>query len=498
MAQSFHYITPVSCNSDLTAGSYSDVDLDDYTTPSGTVTGVLLQIVNTAPFSTYSWFARKNGSTDDRYYDFWRGSHFFYACGVDASNIFEVKIENTSNINVYIIGYTTAGVTFDTNGTDVSLSTTVTWTDLSTLPTDSIGGIYNIYGNADFGFRKNGSTDNRYEESYYGGDPLAIIGCDGSQVVEGYIQNTDVDFWRVGYITDGATFHTNAIDRSLSTTGSYQDITLTTDATGGFIEVISSAAYSYALRKNGASYDYYGDAYRHPWAIVECDASYKIEGKIETTSVDFFEVGYSTAGGGATYDVSLTDGVDISDTPTGNSILNALASDGVDISDTPVGNTIYQLSLTDGCSLSDDGTVANIISVILSDGISVSDEITLQNTYNPIISDGVTISDITSILARYGITLSDGVSMCDSTSAGNIFCIELTDGITLNDTVALNTVFGVEVEDGVVLAEIIDFVNNRYVISLHLYTRDTSFTLQKRDFSLSLNTRSTSFTLQRR
>ena len=295
MAQTFFPIDPIKVTPG-TAGSWQDVDVSSYV-PEG-ATGVILHYTNNYASADYNLGLRKNGSSDDRHPDLHRYSHGWAAIGIDANRVFEAYVENKTRLDIYLVGYTVAGVTFKTNADDKSLSSTNSWLDIdcSTEASNAIGLIFEVGGGSDwaYGFRKNGSSDNRYNWGYKRAFPL--IGCDASQICEGYIENTDVDFFLVGYITDGATFNTNATDVSLSTTGSWLDLSaLPSGANLGFIEIITTSIYSYGLRKNGSSEDLYYNIAYHTSGIVECDAGQVIEGKIANVGVDFFVVGYSTA-----------------------------------------------------------------------------------------------------------------------------------------------------------------------------------------------------------
>ncbi|GAI62390.1 unnamed protein product, partial [marine sediment metagenome] len=105
-----------------TPSSWEDVDVSSYV-PSG-ATGVILHIVNNHLASGEHVGVRKNGSTDDRHSDFTPSAHFGAAIGVDTNRVFEAYVESTTNIDIYLIGYTVSGVTFKTNADDKSLGTT--------------------------------------------------------------------------------------------------------------------------------------------------------------------------------------------------------------------------------------------------------------------------------------------------------------------------------------------------------------------------------------
>ena len=297
MAQTFFPITPTEKTVDQ-ADSWRDVDCSDII-PSE-ATGVILHIVNTNTSSTRAHGVRKNGSTDNRTQVAGINSHHWAMIGVDSSRIFEAYVASTTDIDIYVVGYAKSGVTFKTNADDKSLGTTDTWLDIdcSTEAPSAIGIIIEIPSsswNYLFGLRKNGSSDDRV--CRVGRHLWAIIGCDTSQIIEGRINNLGVDFFLVGYITDGCTFNTNATDVSLSTTDEWLDLSALPEGAGmGFIEVADTLSnHLYGLRKNGSSEDIYYVCIRHPWGIVECDSSRIIEGKIASTYVDFFVVGYAEA-----------------------------------------------------------------------------------------------------------------------------------------------------------------------------------------------------------
>ena len=304
-SQTFFPIDPVEVTPG-TASAWVDVDVSAYV-PEG-ATGVILHIVSTGGSFNAAYIAvRKNGSTDNRYAaNFFEYTHAWAAIGVDANRIFEAYIYYTAYHDIYLVGYTMFGVTFFTNAYDKSLATTAAWLDIdcATEAPSAVGLVFEVYSttgiNQPIGMRKNGSTDNRYNITGYCNTKGIIIGCDTSQICEGYIGNTKQGFFLVGYITDGAVFNTNATDVSLDTTGSWLDLTaLPANSVMGFIEVASAFAgpYSYGLRKDGSAEDIYWGAKYHPWAFVECDADRIIEGKIANVAIDFFVVGYAAAGG---------------------------------------------------------------------------------------------------------------------------------------------------------------------------------------------------------
>ena len=101
------------------------------------------------------------------------------------------------------------------------------------------------------------------------------------------------------------------VDKSLSATGAWTDIDLSGDvpagATGAIFRVVSTGVLSFGLRKNGSADDRYKDIFtnRQQFAIIGLDANRICEGKIESTAVDFFLIGYTESD--ATFSTNATD-----------------------------------------------------------------------------------------------------------------------------------------------------------------------------------------------
>lgn len=159
-----------------------------------------------APVDLYALGFRKNGSTDNR-----TNSILYHGCmgaivGVDSSEICEAYVGDVTDIDIFLVGYIKEAVSMNANATDLSLSSTGSWLDLAALPSGATGGFIEVkcgstaYG---FGLRKNGSTENIYEKVY--SHAWGMVQCDTSQLIEGYIANTAVDFFLVGYVPASGT-----------------------------------------------------------------------------------------------------------------------------------------------------------------------------------------------------------------------------------------------------------------------------------------------------
>ena len=295
--------TPVD-KSLSTIESWIDIDLSSDIP--ATATGAIFRVKNNSDVVPV-FGLRKNGSTDTRKSGIWGQDQLFVIIGVDSNRKCEGYIE-TTNVDFYLIGYTEADATFFTNGVDKSLGATGAWTDIdlsSNIPSGSVAAVFvvaNTHATVDYGtgLRKNGSTDNRTGDLYFQTHYWLIVGVDSNRKCEGYIESTSVDFYLIGYLTQGQA-ETNAHDRSLGTIGSYVDIDESSDApsgaTGVFGEVTTTGDYKFAARKNGTSFDYYDDVNTmRDGLFAGLDANRKWEGKIENAAVNFYTLGYFSPG----------------------------------------------------------------------------------------------------------------------------------------------------------------------------------------------------------
>jgi hypothetical protein len=280
-------------------GAWTDIDLSG-DVPTG-ATGAIFRIYSA---NGASYGLRKNGSTDNRYKYLDYGYHQFAIIGLDANRKCEGKISDTG-VDFFLIGYTESDAAFSTNAIDKSLGATGAWTDIDLSANIAVGSVAAIFevvtsSAAAFGLRKNGSSDNRISTLYADERTFFIVGVDTNRKCEGYIGSTNVDFFLLGYLTKGQA-NTNGIDKSLGTTGSYVDIdesgNAPVGATGVFCEIITTSYdYDFGARKNGASFDYYAAISEHDFLFAGLDSNRKWEGKISSTNVDFYTLGYFAAG----------------------------------------------------------------------------------------------------------------------------------------------------------------------------------------------------------
>ncbi len=297
-----------------TSAAWVDVDVSAYVASGAT--GVILHINNST--AAYDIGFRKNGSTDNRINSLRADEHMWAAIGLDSNGILELYLGSTTYTKVYLVGYFTDEAVFFTNGVDKSLAVTSSWTDIDisadTGTDTAIGAIFEVVHATDgyrwYDFRKNGSTDDfsggsNDVESHNG----AIIGVDANEICEGIIEDTDVDFYLVGYVTKDMVFNTNATDMSLSTTGAWTDLAaLPSGATGAFFDV-PVGADPFGLRQNGSAENIV-NAYPHTWAMVAADSNGLIEGYTTYGYVRFYMVGYTTSGNSPPAINSISDSPD--------------------------------------------------------------------------------------------------------------------------------------------------------------------------------------------
>ena len=289
-------ITPSTIN------SWIDVDLSSYV-PSN-ATGVIFHARNTSG-SDFALGIRKNGSTDARTQQLGRNTHCWGVIGVDESKIIELYVGDDVYVRVYLVGYFKWDTFFFTNAIDKSPATTGSWVDIDissdTGSDTAIAGIFEITGNPStyysVGLRKNGSTDARTATIYGHNCFGAIIGVDGSEVCEGYIGDSSVKLYLVGYFESGATLNTNATDISPAAINEWTDLAALPDgSTGALIEIAPTddTVWAYGLRKNGSSESFNDNVNKHAWGLVECDTSGIIEALIAYSTVKLFLIGYAS------------------------------------------------------------------------------------------------------------------------------------------------------------------------------------------------------------
>ncbi len=290
--------TPVDITP-ATKGSFQTVDVTDDVTDAS---GVMVRVSYSAGTSADDVGLRKQGSTDTDLFDCPNDGGGFYCVGIDSNDQLEVSVNTGAGVpTVELIGYFDENdVVFFTNpprfpgGTgsyaDVDISS-------DTGADTAIGAIIQITNErgsaADFAVRPKGSVTDHFDTlGSLTGIGAVIIGVNGSEIFEAKRSTSFAgDFVKVmGYVKSGMTFQDDPTDESLTTTGSYQNISLPTGADSGLYRVRGTADDTWGMRPDGASFDLFDNLGTgcEQSAIVVQGNSGVVEGKIDSTSMDFF------------------------------------------------------------------------------------------------------------------------------------------------------------------------------------------------------------------
>jgi hypothetical protein len=266
---------------------------------------------------------RKKGSTDNDVTNskVLAYGHIYAVIGVDSNRIFQAYIANT-NCKVYLLGYTDENVVLRDNEQSLSLGGSSTWTDVdvsSYVPAGATGVILRVTIAYDsdswlMGFRKKGSTWNTRFRWGYRRHSWVLVGVDANRVYQSWYEDGSASaYWKVylvGYTKSPVTFFTNPIDKSISTTGAWTDIDVTSEteasADGILVWILyngtSSTNYKGGIRKNGSTNDdnanmkirgsEWSDKGAHITGFCGLDADNIFEGYIENAVIDFYLIGY--------------------------------------------------------------------------------------------------------------------------------------------------------------------------------------------------------------
>jgi len=219
---------------------------------------------------------------------------------------------------------------------DITPTGTATWEDVDL--TTNFGGdagsvegiiclVKSTSGSPDWGARNNGSTDTLLGDVQGTGISWFGVGVDSNDVVELYREDSNVSFYLIGYMkTSEAEFFTNSVDKSLTTTGSWEDVDVSGDFTDTAQMVFfhaqnaSGSITNFNVRENGSTDDRgrvnFQDASLHG-CMISVDGSEIFEGNINADGdADFFLQGGITS---STAFSSFTNMVDHSENTTTSS-----------------------------------------------------------------------------------------------------------------------------------------------------------------------------------
>ena len=276
---------------------WQTVDLTSQGVPANAVVIVLASTASSSPFGI-----RKVASSDNRTIATYQTDYVYMYGQTDANK--QIQLYRSVTARTYLLaGWFLQSEAACFDGIDLRPGSTG-WQDIDCstyVPTDTKFAIFVVYQrgiNDGLNFRKKGSTDNRVMTEGEQHE-FHIVGLDTNRVCQVYQETASGSINLVGYIFSGISKET-ALDKSLSSTGSYIDIDLSADAPSTAIAAVlevkapASGFLKHSLRKNGESWDYYGNTrgLASTFRVVPLDAGKIFEGKIEGTNVDFWLHGY--------------------------------------------------------------------------------------------------------------------------------------------------------------------------------------------------------------
>jgi len=374
MAVFFENLVDISLG---TTGAWTDIDLSASCPAGTTLVAILVQQTNVAEQAVG---IRKNGSTDNRTPDMNQGQAMVYF-GCDEDRIIEGYIEST-DVNFYLAGYWTTDAAARENGLDLSLTSgpsgyvdiTNNYSNPGTIAVYEVSG---GRGNA-FQIRSNGSTDGRYLST--GGFTGALAGTDASNITEGAIASTDIDFFGIACILLSY-WAVNRAEESPAGAGSYETKTLAdwippSGAGAACLEVNWAGLTSFALRKYGSTDDYYYTGGNMLYYTTAMSADQKIDQKVATVSFDMFKVAYFAS---ASWDVAVAETSTITDGVVVALLLNIAVSETFSVTD-DLDPVEVQANVAEAIALSESGSFRKSLLTVTIDmtGGGCADAITVN------------------------------------------------------------------------------------------------------------------------
>ena len=228
------------------------------------------------------------------------------------------------------------GFVWLTTADDISLSSTGDWqdVDLSTyIPVGAAGAIVEVVNTGSLSSVSGvvrGKEDTRdymsnpaFEEIEAKNHRWQIVKVDSNRLIQGYIENTDIDFKLLGYtIASDPLYFPIPPDVTPGITGAWTTADVSayvdSDADGVilFIDSVSSGDQDYGIREVGSSYattDKKLHQYGNTMFLVGINTADQFDAYIESTNVKLYLVGQTK--GSVVY---YTDDIAVADPPTGS------------------------------------------------------------------------------------------------------------------------------------------------------------------------------------
>ena len=298
-------------------GSWQDIDLSA-AVPTGAA-GAVIEVVNTGTVGTYSGMVRGKEDTRDYLSDAENGllypsSHRWQVVKIDSNRLVQGYIEHT-DIDFKLLGYTIGSdPAYFSVPSDVTPGVTAAWTpvDVSSLVDAGADGVILLIDNIgngprNYGIRETGSSFSAtgrdlgpYENTMY------LVGIDGSDQFDAYIENSDVRLYLVGQTKGSVVYYTNDIAVTDPTLGSWQQLDADTDVTPAvssdavglllWVENADAGAdHRASFRAGGSTDDWNGDLQRatHLQAAVGITSANEWDEFLENGAINVSVAGYT-------------------------------------------------------------------------------------------------------------------------------------------------------------------------------------------------------------
>ncbi|KJU86080.1 hypothetical protein MBAV_001727, partial [Candidatus Magnetobacterium bavaricum] len=296
-----YFFTNVQAMAAATTGAWTDFSLSALV-PVGTNMAVIRVQPTDDQGVSYTYGLRAKGSADTRTGTIVGFQQCEYYCAVDSNRTIQYY-KNNAGVTFRLVGYFTSDAVGLINVVTVTETTPAVWTtyDLSaTLPIGTQFVCLQVHrpgGGAAVSIRCNDSTDDRIQSAATGSLYGYCVGVDSDRKIQ--LTGDNMSVYITGYITQGRR-RVNGLNKSLTVTGSYQDVDVSADYppfgyAGCVCETFSTTgtAYEFCFREKGSTDDYYTLRRNTIGAFsVGLDINKKFQLKISNLSLDTYVLGY--------------------------------------------------------------------------------------------------------------------------------------------------------------------------------------------------------------
>ena len=162
---------------------------------------------------------------------------------------------------------------------------------------------------------------------------------------------------------------------------------------------------------------------------------------------------YTPTGGGTTYELSITDGIKASDTPTPQLTIGVSITDGIKNGDTPIGNGTFPKSITDGIKSGDAALANTIFQSLITDGVKAGDTASTKTIFQSLITDGVKNGDSALTQASLQSAITDGIKAGDTAIFDLLFQLLVTEGIKNGDSAQNSAIIQSSITDALKVSD---------------------------------------------